>query len=384
MNIGIWKHGRQPDNRVPLTPGAVGALVREGHKVWIQSGAGERASFPDENYARRGAVVVFSPDEVCGRAEILLRVGAPTLEELELVSPGATLMSFLHLAMVSSRYLDVLLEKRLTAIGCEIVQNRHGERPVLASVAEIAGKLAVQAGAHYLQTTEGGRGILLNGAPGVAPANVLVLGAGTLGTCAARAAMSLGAKVLLLDVDIRRLRAAENSIGPGLVTGVASPHGLSEWLRTTDLFIGAVLVPGGRAPVAVSADQVGTMPRGAVIIDMSIDQGGCVATSRPTSFESRTYVEHGVVHYCVPNITSAVARTTSYAMSHALYPYVSHLAERGFGGAGADLVRGTYVHGGAVTHRELAQLTGRAFAQLDEGEEEQATWQFPVSGGGAR
>jgi alanine dehydrogenase len=377
MNITLWKHRQPSENRVPLTPGAVGALVGAGHSVYVQAGVGERASLPDDHYARRGGTIVFSAEEACGRADLLLRVGAPALEELELVPTGATLMSFLHLAMVSGRYLDLLLGRRLTAVGYEIITNRHGERPVLASVAEIAGRLSVQIGAHYLQTTEGGRGILLGGTPGVAPANVLVLGAGVLGTCAASAALGLGARVQLLDVDIRRLRSAEYHLGPGLVTGIASPHGIAEGVRTTDLLIGAVLVPGGRAPLGVSAEMVSTMPRGAVIIDMAIDQGGCVATSRPTTLESPVYREKGVLHYCVPNLTSAVARTASYALSHALYPYVSHIATHGFAGAGADIARGTYTHEGVITNRALADLTGRPLKALEMREEDETAWLQP-------
>jgi alanine dehydrogenase len=352
--------------------------------VWVQAGAGERASFADDQYVQRGATLVFSPEEACGRGDLVLRVGAPSQEELELLNPGATLVSFLHLAMASRSYLDVLLERRITAIGAEIIQTRHGERPVLASVAEIAGKLAVQVGAQYLQTREGGRGILIGGAPGVAPANVVIVGAGVLGTCAARAALSLGARVSLLDVDIRRLRSAEYHLGAGLVTGIASPHGLAAALRTADVLVGAVQVPGGRAPVGVTAEMVASMPRGAVIIDMAMDQGGCVATSRPTSIESPVFTEKGVLHYCVPNLTAMVARTASYALSHVLYPYVSHLAAHGFAHCGADLARGTYVHDGRVTQRTLAELSHRDFHALEQPEEDESAWLAPPLAGDGR
>ncbi len=360
MDIGIVKEVRSLEQRVPLSPGAASGLVAAGHTVYVQSGAGEACRFTDEDYRDRGATVVFSAEEAYGRAQLVMRVSPPSIEELQLMTPGGMLLSFLHLAMVSPRYLDVLLERKITAIGCEIIRDNDSGLPVLASVSEIAGSLAVQLGSQLLQSDQGGRGILIDGAPGVAPANVLVIGAGSAGTAAARRALNTGARVLLLDKDIRKLRQAEYLLGSSLVTGVASAHSLADWVRSVDLLIGAVLVPGGRAPVVVTEQMVQSMPKRSVIIDLSIDQGGCVATSRPTTLASPTFEAHGVIHCCVTNITSSVARTSSFALSHALFPYVQALgAAKSFAEGPGDLLRGTYTHDGAIVNETLAQLTGR-------------------------
>lgn len=367
MDIGIVYDPKEPDFRVPLSPGAVSSLTRHNHRVYLLKGAGAASNFADEDYGARGATIVYSSDEVYQRAKLLLKVTAPPIQDISLLNRGSILIAFLHLAVASESYIDELLKNEITAIGFEVIARENGELPLLASTSEVAGQLSIQIAAQYLQSNLGGRGILLGGTPGIPPANVLILGAGSVGRSAAQVAAALGANVLVLDRDIAKLRLVEQQLGKRIATGFASIHGLTEWIKTADVFIGAIYVPGGKTPLMVSEEMVASMRKGSVIIDISIDQGGCVATSRPTTLINPIYDYKGVIHYCVPNLTSLVANSASFVISHVLLPYILEIGEWGddFLRHMPDLARGTYTHRGKIISPVLGRLLGREYSLVE-------------------
>lgn len=367
MDIGIVFDPNEPDFRIPLSPGAVSSLIRNNHRVYLLKGAGLGSNFADEDYQARGAIISYSAEEVYQRAELLLKVTAPPIQRISLLNKGSIIMAFLHLAVASEKYIDELLSNEITAVGFEVIAHENGELPILASTSEVAGQLSIQIAAQYLQSNMGGRGILLGGAPGIPPANVLILGAGSVGRSAAQAAAALGANVLILDRDVRKLRMVEQQLGKRVATGFASIHGLTEWIKTADLFIGAIYVPGGKTPIMVSEEMVASMRKGSVIVDVSIDQGGCVATSRPTTLMDPVYDYKGVIHYCVPNLTSLVANSASLAISHLLLPYILEIGQWGddFLRHMPALARGAYTHRGKIISPILARLLGRASSPIE-------------------
>ncbi|MBI4874284.1 MAG: alanine dehydrogenase [Acidobacteria bacterium] len=358
----------ETDSRVALTPSVARHLVEQGHSVWVESGAGVRAKFRDEDYIRAGAQVAYSPPEVIHRSQLLVKISRPTVEQLEMCEPDSAVMAFYHLAVAGRAIATPLLGRSITAIGCEIIETADGRLPVLATASEIAGQMTISLAAQLLRSSYGGRGILLGGSPGAPPAHVVILGAGTAGMWAARTARAAGARVTVLDIDAEKLRRVMEHL-PNVATDFAEPESIAAAVAAADVLIGAVLVAGAKTPHLVSEKMVKHMRPGAVIIDLSVDQGGCVETCRPTSISSPTFVHHGVVHYSVPNLTADLGRSTSTALAQAMLPYVERIAERGVDGAlaiSADLRRGVYTYRGYCVHPGIAEVWGVPGAELYE------------------
>ncbi|MGD2114136.1 MAG: alanine dehydrogenase [Acidobacteriota bacterium] len=368
MIIGVPRETHRHEHRAGLTPSAVGRLTRLGHSVVIERGVGGDAHFADRDYERAGAQIVYNREEAYRRAEVVCRVGLLDPEDLDLLRPGSTICAFHHLAVTPRETVKRLMELELTLVGYEVVADRDGSLPVLVPFSEMAGQMAVHTAAHLLQNEAGGRGILLGEVPGVPPPTVLVLGAGTVGTAAARQASAAGAHVIVVDAELRRLRRLSAAV-PGVVTAVAGLDRLERFTAIADVVVGAVLVPGGRAPFLVTEDMVRAMKQGSVIIDVSIDQGGCVETSRPTTLGDPTFRVHGVTHYCVPNMTADIPRTASRALASAALPAVTLLAERGVDRALREepgLARGAYLYRGALVHPRAAEALDLLLTPLEE------------------
>ncbi len=366
MNIGVIRETEPSERRVALTPSVVRQMAEHGNTVWVETGAGERAMFPDDEYIRAGAHLAYSQAEVVHRCELTAKVAAPSPEELDALPKGTALLAFYHMAVKSRLLVDRLTERSITAIGYEIIESDDERLPVLAAISEIAGQMTIPLAMHLLRSSSGGRGILLGGSPGLPPARVLILGAGTVGSWAARAASAAGARVTVLDIDTEKLRRLLDHL-PHVDTGLADPDSISAAAALADVLIGAVLVAGRKAPHLVTRHMVESMKRGAVIIDTAIDQGGCVETSRPTTLAEPTYLHHGVVHYCVPNMSADVSRSASMALAQALLPYLLRISGHGIERAlhdSPELGRGVYTHGGACVRRSLAETLGIGWRPL--------------------
>jgi alanine dehydrogenase len=362
MRIGLPREIKNHEYRVALTPEGVRALVAAGHSVRVEHAAGARVGFTDAMYRAAGAEVVAGAAEVY-RSELVIKVKEVQASEFPLLQEGTILFCYHHFA-ADPRLLDAMLAARVSCLAFETVTAPDGSLPLLVPMSQIAGRLAPQVGAWALQMANGGSGVLLAGVPGVAPARVLVLGGGTVGASAARIAAGMGADVTVLDRSAARLARLEEVFGARVKTAVASPEALEELVPASDLVIGAVLLPGRRAPRLLRRDHLRRMRRGSALVDVAIDQGGTSETSRPTSHADPLYVEEGVVHYCVPNMPAAVARTATAALAQAVLPYALELAGRGLAGAvrdNAGLREGLQVHAGRVTHRGLAQDLGREY-----------------------
>lgn len=368
MIIGVTREKRASDCRVALTPPVVRHLVESGNSIWVEKDAGVGARFSDDDYIRAGAQIAYSPAEVIRRARLLVKIAVPTVDELDMCPEGAAILAFYHMAVADRGVFEKLLEQKITAIGLEIVQDDRGRRPVLAAVSEIAGQMTVQLAAHLLRSSSGGRGILLGGSPAVPPAHVVILGAGVVGSAAARSALAAGARVSVLDIDTEKLRRLLEHT-PGVATAYADPEMVARAVMIADVVIGAVLVAGSKTPHVVSQKMVDAMQPGAVIIDVAIDQGGCVETSRPTTITEPTYVYNRVLHYAVPNLTADMGRSTSIAVAQALLPYLQCISRDGVLGAlrsCPELARGAYTHAGACVHSTLADTWRVPRRALDE------------------
>lgn len=323
MNIGIPRERRVDEHRVGLTAIGVGLLTAAGHTCFVEKGAGEGAGFADIDYERQGGRIVYSGEEAYGRADLVLKVSKPTAEEAEWIREESILMGFMHLAAGRRERVETLLAKKVTVIAYETIQTCEGCMPVLAALSHLAGFMVPQVVGSLLQSDRGGKGILLSGT-GVAPAEVAILGAGTFGTAAARALLGLGASVYVLDQDLARLQALDDRLGAGrnMVLMVAHEHNVRKVASFADVLIGAIHVPGAKSPIVVTRDVVRTMKPRSVIMDIAIDQGGCVETSRPTTHRNPTFVDENVIHYCVPNMTSVVARSATYPAKRGLALHV--------------------------------------------------------------
>jgi alanine dehydrogenase len=328
MKIGVPREIKVHEYRVGITPTGVQELTRSGHTVCIEHNAGERIGFSNNDYLAAGATIEKKAEKIWRNSELVVKVKEPQPQEISLLSARQTLFTYLHLAASKKLTLD-LLETGCTAIAYETVTDKYGKLPLLAPMSEIAGRMATQAGAHYLEIPQGGRGVLMGGATGVAAANVVVIGAGVVGRNAARVAVGMGAQVTLLDYSVDALRAADIEFNGRVALRIVTDALTRELCRTADLVIGAVLVPGAAAPRILDEDDVKAMRNGSVIVDVSIDQGGCFATSKPTTHAEPVYIRHGVIHYCVANIPGAVARTSTEALTNATLPYVQQLADCG-------------------------------------------------------
>ena len=359
MLIGVPKEIKNHEYRVGLTPAGVRTLADAGHQVLMESRAGERIGFDDALYMEAGAKIAATAAEVY-TCPLIVKVKEPQESEISLLREGQVLFTYFHLA-ADPILTSHLLKKKIVAIAYETVTDATGTLPLLTPMSEVAGRIAIQAGATALQLANGGNGVLLGGVPGVFPGRVVVLGAGTVGANAAKMALGLGAEVTLLDISLLRLRYLDDVFGGRLRTRYSEAHAIEEQVCKADLVIGSVLIPGKRAPKLLSRDLIKRMKPGSVLVDVAIDQGGCADTSHPTTHSSPTYIEEGVVHYCVTNMPAACARTATQALTNATLPYVQALAAKGWQGAlkaDCGLRNGLNLHLGQVTHAGLAADLG--------------------------
>ena len=360
MFIGVPREIKNHEYRVGLTPGGVKELVLDGHQVLVECGAGAGIGLADADYAAVGAEMVADARDIYARCELIIKVKEPQPHECAQLKAGQVIFTYLHLAP------DLLQTQGLLASGCtaiayETVTDSKGGLPLLAPMSEVAGRMAIQAGAHCLEKAQGGRGVLLGGVPGVSPARVLVLGGGVVGVNAARMAMGLGADVTLVDTSLTRLKELDLLYGPNLKTLYSTVDNIERELVRSELVIGAVLIVGAAAPKLITRAQLALMPKGAVLVDVAIDQGGCFETSRVTTHEDPTYEVDGVVHYCVANMPGAVAYTSTFALTNATLPYVKALANLGWQEAllqDAHLAQGLNVHQGQIICPAVAEIHG--------------------------
>jgi len=360
MKIGCPKEIKPQEFRVGMSPDAAREAVAHGHQVMIQAGAGLGAGFTDADYAAAGARIVDTAEEVFAEAEMIVKVKEPQAVERKRLREGQLLFTYLHLAPDPEQTKD-LLASGATCIAYETVTDARGGLPLLAPMSEVAGRLAPQVGAWTLQKANGGRGVLLGGVPGVAPANVVIIGGGVVGTAAARVAVGMGARVTVLDRSVQRLSYLDDIFHGKLVTQYSSAGALAELARTADMVVGAVLIPGAAAPKLISRAQLSEMKPGAVLVDVAIDQGGCFETSRATTHQDPIYEVDGIMHYCVANMPGAVARTSTQALGNATLPFLLALANKGWKQACAEdahLLNGLNVHAGKLTYAAVGTALG--------------------------
>jgi alanine dehydrogenase len=366
MIVGVPREIKDNEYRVAATPAGVRELEVAGHQVLVEAGAGRGSSIPDEAYVKYGAEIVDSADEAWGSADLILKVKEPEAEEYDRLREDQVLFTYLHLA-AGKALTEALAERKVAAVAYETVQLSDGRLPLLAPMSEVAGRMAPQVGAHYLERGNGGRGVLLGGVSGVHPARVVVLGAGMAGSNAAWIAAGMEAEVIIIDRDVDKLRLVDQ-IHKGRILTVTSNRAAVEYhVQRADLLIGAVLVPGARAPVLVTEEMVASMRPGSVIVDISVDQGGCVETIEMTTHSNPTYVRHGMVHYGVGNMPGAVPRTSTYALTNMTLPYVVAICERGLEDAVRQdpvLAGGVNVYGGSVTNAAVAEAHGMEHVPL--------------------
>jgi len=363
MLIGVPKEIKNHEYRVGMVPGSVREVIRHGHQVMVETQAGAGIGISDQDYQAIGAKIVSSAAEIFSKAELVVKVKEPQPEECKRLSKGQLLFTYLHLAP-DPLQTELLLASGCTAIAYETVTDEYGGLPLLSPMSEVAGRMSIQAGAHSLEKAQGGSGMLLGGVPGVASANVVVIGGGVVGTNAIRMAMGMEANVTVLDKSLKRLKELDFQFGAKLNTIYATHDALEEYVLDADLIIGAVLVPGAAAPKLVTRDMLHRMRPGSVVVDVAIDQGGCFETSRPTTHTNPTYVEEGIVHYCVTNMPGAVARTATFALNNATLPFVLALANKGYQQALREdkhLLEGLNVHKGKLTHLAVATALKREY-----------------------
>jgi alanine dehydrogenase len=361
MIIGVPKEIKDNEARVGITPAGVKALTEAGHKVLVETQAGALSGFPDEEYQNAGAEMVGEAGHVWGKSDMVVKVKEPIEREYVLFREGLVLFTYLHLAPLPG-LTDKLLESKVIGIAYETVRDRQGTLPLLTPMSEVAGRMSVQVGASYLEKEKGGRGILLGGVPGVPPAHVTIMGGGVVGTNAAKIALGFGAKVTLIDVNLNRLRELDDIFAGRLYTLASNSYNVAHATREADLVIGGVLIPGATAPRIVTRAMVSQMKKGAVIVDVAIDQGGCVETARPTSHSNPSYVVDGVVHYCVTNMPGAVPHTSTLALTNSTFPYVLRIANLGAREAlkqDVGLAEGLNTWLGQLTYRGVAESQQR-------------------------
>lgn len=356
MNICIPKERRESDYRVALTPAGVKLLTQAGHTCYIEHNAGIGSGFTDFDYQNSGGNIAYQGEEVFGRADLLIKVSRPTIKEFNWLREGSIITGFLHLASASPDKIALLIDKEITAIGWEIIQEEDGTLPVLQPISKVAGRMIPQIAATLAQNNSGGKGILLSGVPGVPPAEVAILGAGTVGSAAARTFVGMGASVYVLDHDWKKLEILDRYLQGGVTTMISHDFNIEKICRFADILVGAVLVPGSRTPVLVNREMVTSMRSRSIIMDISIDQGGCIETSRPTTHSDPTFIESDVLHYCVPNMTGVLGRTATHALNNATWPYIKLIAEIGLEDAikqSRSLHKGLYTHSGSLQHPAL-------------------------------
>jgi alanine dehydrogenase len=364
MIVGVPKEIKTDEYRVAMIPVGVEELTRGGHTVLIQAGAGQGSGISDDQYAHNGAEIVADPADIWRRADLIVKVKEPLPSEWPLLRAGQIMFTYFHFA-ADEKLTYAVMKSGITAIAYETIRDARGNLPLLTPMSEVAGRMSIQEGAKYLERPCEGRGILLGGVPGVLPANVVILGGGIVGANAAKVAAGLGANVTILDVNLDRLRYLDDVMPRNVTTLFSDRHNILECLNHTDLLIGAVLIPGAKAPYLVMKDDLKRMPQGAVVIDVAIDQGGCIETSRPTTHGQPTYIVNDVVHYCVTNMPGAVGRTSTYALTNVTLPYALQLAKKGPDRAIREnpaLAQGVNIRRGEVTNPAVAATFGLACA----------------------
>jgi alanine dehydrogenase len=367
MIIGVPKEVKDHESRVGITPAGVKALTEAGHKVLVEHNAGELSSFPDDDYQAVGAEIVGSAADVWRLAQMVVKVKEPVQKEYPHFRDGLVLFTYLHLAPLHE-LTDALLSKGVTGIAYETVRDRAGSLPLLTPMSEVAGRLSVQVGAAYLEKEHGGRGVLLGGVPGVPPGRVCIIGGGIVGINAAKMALGLGARVTLVDLNLNRLRELDDIFNGRLFTLASNSYNVERAVSEADLVIGGVLIPGAAAPKIVTRAMVSKMKKGAVIVDVAIDQGGCIETAKPTTHSNPSYEVDGVVHYCVTNMPAAVPNTSTLALTNATFPYVLKLANRGAESAireDAGIAEGVNTYKGKLTYKAVAEGQGREFTAIN-------------------
>jgi alanine dehydrogenase len=368
MIIGVPKEVKDHESRVGITPAGVHTLVAAGHEVLVEQHAGDLSAMPDDEYQAAGAEIVGGAHDVWRLADMVVKVKEPIEKEYRHFREGLVLFTYLHLAPLTA-LTDALLANKVTGIAYETVRDRTGALPLLTPMSEVAGRMSVQVGATYLEKEHGGCGVLLGGVPGVPPGNVVILGGGIVGTNAARIALGLGARVTLIDLNLNRLRELDDIFGGRLFTLASNSYNIERAVCAADLVIGGVLIPGAAAPKLVTKAMVEKMKKGAVIVDVAIDQGGCIETARPTTHSDPSYLVNGVVHYCVTNMPAAVPNTSTLALTNATFPYLVKLAKLGATAAikeDAGIAEGVNTFNGILTYKAVAESQGREWQPVSQ------------------
>jgi alanine dehydrogenase len=368
MVVGTVKEIKDNEYRVGLVPGGVKTLADSGHKVLVETRAGEGSGISDDEYRQAGAEIVGSAAEVWKQAEILVKVKEPIEPEYNLMREGQILFTYLHLAPLP-KLTRALLERKVTGVAYETIPGPDGSLPLLTPMSEVAGRMSIQVGARYLERVNGGRGVLLGGVPGVPPAEVIIIGGGVVGMNAAKMALGLGARVTILDRSVTKMQYIDDVFGGHVATLMSNPIAIARAVARADLLIGAVLIPGAAAPKLVTRSMVGAMKKGSVIVDVAVDQGGCIETTRPTTHSDPTYEVDGVVHYCVANMPGAVPRTSTFALTNATFPYLLRIARKGLKQAlkeDPSLLPGVNTYAGKLTCAPVAEAQGLPPTPLEQ------------------
>jgi len=367
MKVGILKEIKVEENRVCMTPAGVEVMKQHGHTVLVEKNAGIGSGFDDKAYINAGADIIDTPEEIFNRAEMVMHVKEPLPSEYELIREGQIIFTYLHLA-AAEELTNVLIKSGSINIAYETIQKQDGSLPLLTPMSEVAGRMATQQGAKYLEMTQGGHGVLLGGVPGVDPGTVVVIGGGVVGTNAAKMACGLGAKVYILDMDLERLRYLSDVMPNNCFSLMSSPATVRKLIKEADVVVGAVLIPGAKAPKLITREMLKTMKKGAVLVDVAIDQGGCFETSKATTHSDPIYVVEGVVHYCVANMPGAVPKTSTMALTNATLPYAVEIANKGWHRAmreNLEIKLGANVVKGKVTYKGVSDAFGLEFTPID-------------------
>ena len=367
MNVGILKEIKAEENRVAMTPAGVRIMKENGHRVLVEKDAGQKSGFDNTDYVNSGAEIHDSPKDIYDSCDMVMHVKEPLPSEYPLIREGQIIFTFLHLA-ATEELTHVLIKNRSISIAYETVQKQDGTLPLLTPMSEVAGRMSIQQAAKYLEMTHGGQGILLGGVPGVEPCTVLILGGGTVGTHAAKIACGLGAKVYLLDISLERLRYLSDIMPKNCFLLMSNPVTLCKLIKEADVVVGAILIPGARPPKVLTREMLKTIKKGAVLLDVAIDQGGCFETSKPTTHSNPIYTIDGILHYCVANMPGAVAKTSTFALTNATLPYAVEIANKGWQTAfreNSEIKLGANVVNGKITCRGVAETFGLEFFPID-------------------
>ncbi len=368
MIVGVPKEIKNNENRVAITSAGVEVMTKAGHNILIEKNAGRGSGIEDKEYLAAGAEIISDKKELFARAEMIVKVKEPLAEEYDYFHEGQTLFTYLHLA-AEEKLTKALLDKKVTGIAYETIQPEDGSLPLLTPMSEVAGRLAAQEGARFLEKPNGGRGVLLGGVPGVEPAKVVIVGGGIVGVNAAKMAVGLGADVTIMDINQEKMRYIDDIFNGRIKTIMSNPSHVMEEVKKADLVIGAVLIPGAKAPSLVTEEMIKEMKEGSVIVDVAIDQGGCIEGTYPTTHDDPVFVRHGVIHYSVANMPGAVARTSTYALTNATLPYALKLANKGYKKAMVDdpaLARGLNTHKGELTYKAVADAFDMDYTPLSD------------------